>query len=542
MNDSIVSRPAPSATLAPSPPHIVTSTLTYPRSRLVGPLVFACGMTSIGIEISAARLVAPYFGSSTFIWANLIGLTLAYLSLGYYIGGRLADRRPDPRVLYLCTAVAAAFAGLIPIIARPILKISLDAFDRVAVGAFYGSLLGTILLLAVPVTLLGFVTPFAIRLQLRDLDGAGRTSGRIYALSTFGSILGSFLPVLLFIPLFGTRASFFILSGTLLTLSLVGLVETRGIGSAALAASLAIAMVAVNAAAADDIKPPYRGELIYETESEYNYIQVLRDGDELLLALNEGHAIHSVYNPNQILTGGPWDYFTVAPLFTERGQQHAQKSALMIGLAGGTAARQLIAAYPEITVDGVEIDPEVVKIGRRYFDMTDPRIEVIIADGRYFLRTTDRTYDIIGIDAYKQPYIPFQLTTREFFGEVAAHLEPCGAVVVNVGRTETDFRLVDVIASTMRDVFPAVFAIDVGRYSNTMLVGTTCPASVDAFRSNAGELPDDSIVKTVAGWSLSSGNLRGIEPGGQVFTDDHAPVEWVVDQMIVDAARDGKSD
>lgn len=511
----------------------------YPRSRLIEPLAFVGGLCSIGIELSASRLIAPYFGSSTFIWANLIGLTLTYLSIGYYLGGRLADRRPDPRLLYLCTAVAAAFAGLIPIVARPILRISLDAFDRLAVGAFYGSLVGTLLLLAVPVTLLGFVTPFAIRLTLGDVEGAGRTTGRIYALSTVGSILGSFLPVLLFIPLFGTRASFFILSGMLLAISVAGLYEARAFKWTAVSGLLAALMIIGNVAGSDNIKPPYRGTLVYETESEYNYIQVLKDGDDYLLALNEGQAVHSVYNPDRLLTGGPWDYFTVAPLFNESATAPSPTTALMIGLAGGTAARQLIAAYPRMHVDGVEIDPVVADVGRRYFGMTDPRINVIIEDGRYFLRTTEQHYDIIGIDAYKQPYIPFQLTTREFFTEVKQKLNECGVAVVNVGRTETDFRLVDVIASTMRDVFPAVYAVDVERYTNTMVYGVTCPSSIAAFESNRSGLPESSITRVVADWSVASGKMRLIQPGGRVFTDDHAPVEMVVDEMIVDAARNG---
>jgi spermidine synthase len=508
--------------------------------RFLGPLVFAGGLSSIGIELSASRLIAPYFGNSTFIWANLIGLTLTYLAIGYYVGGRLADRYPDARILYCCTAAAALFAGLIPLMARPILSLSLDAFDRVAVGEFYGSLLGTILLFAVPVTLLGFITPFAIRLRIDDVADAGKTSGRIYALSTIGSILGSFLPVLLFIPLFGTRASFLILSFALLFLSIAGLLEARSIRAGAFVGALIAVLLVSSAAGNGLIKPPYRGELIYEAESEYNYIQVLKEGDNVMLALNEGQAIHSLYNSNEILTGGPWDYFMIAPLFNQDGLATQPARALMIGLAGGTAARQLIAAYPELTVDGVEIDPDVAKVGREYFGMTDPRINVVIADGRYFLRTTDTTYDIIGIDAYKQPYIPFQLTTKEFFSEAKSHLNVCGVVAVNVGRAGSDYRLVDVIASTMRDVFPAVFEIDVGQFSNTMVFGTTCASSVGAFTANALAMSDSAVAKPVADRSLSDGNVRLVAPGGRVFTDDLAPVELVVDEMIVDVARDGE--
>ncbi len=535
MSDSIITQ------LTPDQAHVPTSfsKISRRRSRFIEPLVFTGGLSSIGIELSASRLIAPYFGNSTFIWANLIGLTLTYLAIGYCIGGRLADRRPDPRILYTCTAIAAIFAGLIPLVARPILTISLDAFDTVNVGAFYGSLLGTILLFAVPITLLGFVTPFAIRLRIDSIQGAGQTAGRIYALSTIGSILGSFLPVIVFIPLFGTRVSFLILSGALLILSLGGLLETRSIRLSALVSALLALLLVSSAAGRGQIKPPYRGVLIHEQESEYNYIQVLKDGDEYLLALNEGQAIHSVYNPNELLTGGPWDYFMVAPYFNEPESLVEPASGLMIGLAGGTAARQMIAAYPEMQIDGVEIDGAVADIGKQYFGMTDPRIHVIIQDGRYFLRTTERTYDIIGIDAYKQPYIPFQLTTREFFAETKAHLKECGVTVVNVGRADSDYRLVDVIASTMRDVFQAVYEIDVSGYSNTMVIGTTCDSSIEAFAVNAANIVDSAVANQVIERSVLYGNIREVQPGGQVFTDDHAPVELVVDEMIVDAARDG---
>ncbi|MER3486189.1 MAG: hypothetical protein C4345_09685 [Chloroflexota bacterium] len=217
--------------------------------RLLGPVVFAGGLSSIGIELTAARLLAPYFGSSTFIWANLIGLTLTYLSIGY-LGGRIADRYPDARILYAVTGCAAFTAGLIPLVARPILSVSLDAFDRVAVGAFYGSLLGTILLFAAPITLLGFVTPYAIRLRLQSVDGAGQTAGRIYALSTIGSIAGSFLPVIVLVPLIGTARTFLTLSLILLVLSIAGLIEIRARTLALLAAALIPLLIGAQALAA----------------------------------------------------------------------------------------------------------------------------------------------------------------------------------------------------------------------------------------------------------------------------------------------------
>ena len=413
-------------------------------------LVFTGGFASIGVELTASRLIAPYFGSSTFIWASLIGLTLAFLSLGYFLGGRLADRRPEPEVLYAVAAVAAVAIGLIPFVARPLLTGSLEAFRELDAGAFYGTLAGTLFLLAPPVTLLGFISPFAIRLQLSEVTSAGKTAGSLYALSTIGSIMGSFVPVLVLIPAIGTAATFVALSLALLAPAVAGLIAVRARTVALAAAVAAMTIPALAAAAPSGIRPPDRGILLHERESAYNYIQVVEEGGRRSLILNEGHAVHSVFDPAEILTGGPWDYFMVASLMVEDKSDPAPRDALLIGLAGGTVARQLTAAYGPIPIEGVEIDPEIDNVAREYFALDDlDNVDATIADGRYALKTSEDNYDLIGVDAYRQPYIPFQLTSREFFQEVSDHLRPGGVAVVNAGRTSTDFRLVQALGATM---------------------------------------------------------------------------------------------
>lgn len=520
----------------------ISESAVLPRDRsapLLKTLVFIGGFSSIGVELTASRLVAPFFGSSTFIWASLIGLTLAFLSLGYVVGGRLADRRPDPAVLYTVAAVAAIAIGLIPLVSRPLLGASLTAFRDLDAGAFYGSLAGTLLLLAPPITLLGFISPFAIRLQIQDVRTAGQTAGTLYALSTIGSIAGSFVPVLVLLPLIGTTATFAALSLLLLLPALAGLIVLRARPAATAAILAALAVPAIAYAAPVGIRPPDRGILIHERESAYNYIQVVDQDGRRSLILNEGHAVHSVYDPDELLTGGPWDYFMVAPLFVASEDSAAPRDALLIGLAGGTAARQLTAAYGSIPIVGVEIDPEIAAVASDYFAIDDlTNVDTVIADGRYALKSSDRQYDLIGVDAYRQPYIPFQLTSREFFQEVADRLRPGGVAVVNAGRTPTDFRLVDALASTMRDVFPHVIAIDVARYSNTMLIASHDSLTTEALLANLVRLQEDNPVHEVARWSIDSGNIREIAPGGLVFTDDRAPVELVVDRMILDAARE----
>lgn len=190
-------------------------------------LVFVAGAASLAIELSASRLLAPYFGTSLFVWANLIGLILLYLTVGYYVGGVLSDRYPRPAFLYAITAIAALFIALIPLIAAPVLSWSLITFASAPLGIFYGSLVAVILLFTIPTVLLGCVSPFAIRLRIQQVGNSGRISGMLYAISTAGSIVGTFLPVLVLLPSIGVRATFLSTAALLLLVSLGGLVLTR---------------------------------------------------------------------------------------------------------------------------------------------------------------------------------------------------------------------------------------------------------------------------------------------------------------------------
>jgi spermidine synthase len=519
--------------------------------------VFTCGATVMTVEMSASRLLAPYFGTSLFIWAILIGLVMIYLAVGYGVGGRLADRFPRASVLYTITGVAGLAVGLIPVLSRPILSRSLEGFSDYSVGIFLGSLIGVILLFSVPLTLLGFVSPFAIRLRTMGVASAGGTAGAVSSLSTVGSILGTFIPVFFLIPNIGTAATLYVASVALLAFSIVGLLSVSRqrealIFGAALLVVLALAFLGPRGL----IKPPAFGTLLYEKESAYNYIQVVQDGPTTDLVLNEGHAVHSKYNPDKILTGGPWDYWLVAPYFTKGFKPSDMKSMAMIGSAAGTAAREFTAAYGPLPVDGVEIDPEIVDVGNRYFALADLKnVTNHVQDGRTYLQTDgkNKQWTVVGIDAYRQPYIPFHLTTREFFEEVKAHLTPDGAVMINAGRTPTDTRLVDALAQTMLLVYPNVYVIDVPNLYNSMVIGTNGPSKLENFAENAAPItgqaakdnfsvlsPQSSVLPAVFDASLSQGNIREIKPrpGAIVFTDDKAPVEEVIDQIILGVVND----
>jgi spermidine synthase len=497
-------------------------------------IVFISGMTSLAIELTASRFIGNYFGSALPVWAAIIGMVLVYLTIGYLLGGRLADRNPHEDYLYRITMWAGFFTGLIPFVANPILRFATVGIREVLANVFIGSLLGVILLLSVPMVLLGCVSPFAIRLQTKSVESTGNTAGALYALSTMGSILGTFLPVLVLIPLIGTRNTFLTFAFSLMIPSLMGLLALQGRRAWAFGLLLAAILALMALVPAGVVRAAEAGDLVYETESAYNYIQVVQVSDNRYLILNEGNAVHSVYNPYQLLTHGEWDYFAVAPYFNKNYAPSELKRVAVIGLAAGTVPRQLTAIYGPITIDGVEIDPTIAQVGRDYFHMGDlPNLNVIIQDGRYFMRTTSETYDLVGVDAYHQPYIPAQLTTVEFFQEVYDHLNDRGVVLLNAGRTATDFRLLDALAATMKKVFPNVYIIDIPYQEgwtviNNLVVGTKQPTRIENFAENTSALKNE-LLREIAAGSI----VREFSGTGLVLTDDKAPVEWVTDQMIL---------
>lgn len=499
--------------------------------RLLLPLAFTGGLTSLGIEFAAARLLAPFFGQSLFIWGTLIGLILIYLTVGYYLGGRIADRHPQPRLLFQLTAVAALWTAVIPLISRPILSVAQTGFAQLSVGLVLGSLASVIVLFALPVILLGMVSPFVIRLRIRQLETAGNAAGAVYALSTVGSILGTFLPVFWLIPTYGTRPTIFILAFLLGLVSAAGLLS-RGIGR--LYALIPVVILALAFLSGGGIKGAAYGQELYETESAYSYIQVVKSGTETQLLIDDGHAVHSIYDPTSLYTHGYWDDALLAPFF---GSGRPPGHVALIGLAGGTVARQFTAIDGPLPIDGVELDPKLVEVGRRYFDMTEPNLHVIIADGRYWMATGAGHYDVIFVDAYRQPYIPFYLTTREFFQSAAAHLNPGGVLAINVGRTADDRRLVDALSGTLTSVFPHVFTIDTdARFTNTVIYATQSNTTVDDFLARAQAQTNPKLAPIVAE-AIAAGNPREVRPNGIVFTDDLAPVERLIDNIILGYIR-----
>lgn len=512
------------------------------RNTFLYVAVFTGGMTTLAVELTASRLLGSVFGTSNLVWANVIGLILLFLTIGYFIGGRWADRSPYFTTFYRILIYSAFLNSLIPLVARPIISGAASAMASAQAGLALGSFVSVLILFSIPITLLGVVSPFAIRLAVSDVQSSGKTSGRIYAISTLGSLLGTFLPVILIIPELGTFRTFLLFGGILYIVGFVGMWQQQGARTLIyLWMPIVIGILSFLALNGPLRTPEAGATLLYEDESAYNYIQVQEDANgNRYLYLNEGQGIHSQWHPENVGFGRTWDFFLAAPYFNAPPHSPDDVHSLaIVGLAAGTIARQYTHVYGDIPIDGIEIDPAIIEAGERYFDMTMPNLTVYAEDGRYVLNHLNKRYSVIGIDAYRPPYIPWHLTTVEFFQEVRNHLTEDGAAVVNVGRTTTDRRLVDAMTSTMLQVFPTVHAMDVPYSFNTILVATVQPTTSENLAANLSDLPADANSLLRDTLTLAVNSLVPVHESEIVFTDDRAPVETLVDSLVLNFLLSG---
>lgn len=505
--------------------------------------VFFSGMTSLAVELSASRLLSNYFGSSNLVWACIIGLVLIYLTIGYSLGGKWADKSPTFESFFGILAWAALLVGIVPLAARPILRFASQAFDGLQLGPMAGTFIAVLLLFSAPIILLGTASPFAIRLGMIDKHTSGSFSGQVYAISTIGSFLGTFLPVLWLIPALGTYRTFLILSSCLLAFSLLALWQTVSAKTALKniwMPFLLLLLSVIGLHGTDKLAPG----MVLETESAYNYIQVLEINKMRYLRLNEGQGIHSVYQPGISNYHGAWEYVLAAP-FLNPNECDIQtiKRIAILGLAAGTSAKEAIEIFPNVQVDGFEIDPKVAEIGWQYFAMPRQRLNVIIEDARWGLARSDGNYDVISIDAFRPPYIPWQLTTREFFQLVKAKLNSSGVLVINVVRMGKNRDLVNALALTIKQVFPTILITDVPGMFNSILFATNQPANAVHVAKNLACLATLSNTPDVIKEVLST-TLTHLQPEldtGMILTDDHAPIEWLTTRMLIDFILSGQT-
>jgi Spermine/spermidine synthase domain len=340
--------------------------------------------------------------------------------------------------------------------------------------------------------------------------------------------------VLVTIPTIGTRLTFLSFSLVLLLVALIGLGKYASRRLMLWHLWMPIVLIVIAIISNNQNLKDSTGQ-VYETESAYNYIQVQQINGSTLLRLNDGEGIHSIYNPNTWNYGGPWAQFLVAPFFNADYSPSQVHRMAIVGLAAGTTARMATAEFGPIPIDGYELDPKIIEVGKKYFDENLPNLNIIIGDGRWNLEQSPYHYDIIAVDAYRPPYIPPHMTTQEFYQIVYNHLTANGAVAINVGSVPGDRRLIDGLATTMATVFPSIHIMDIPGTLNTMIFATKQPTTADNFTANLYALARRTDINPIL-LSTMQTTFVNMKPGydtTQVFTDDRAPIEWIVDDMVV---------
>jgi spermidine synthase len=373
---------------------------------------------------------------------------------------------------------------------------------------------------------LGACGPLLLQLAVTDHEATGVVAGRIYSLGTAGSLLGTYASGLLLVPWLGTRSTLWLGAACLAALGILGRWQGRRrvVGAA-------ILLLMAGAGVAWPNGPTKSRNTLFESESRYQYIQVTDDGTTRRLFLNEGYAVQSVFPKDGSLSlQGVWGYYAQAPRWTVGGPP---RRILLAGFGGGTSARTFRSLFPNAHITGIELDPQVIEAGRRWFGLPGD-VRVIADDARASLfkppliDETDR-YDIILIDAFQFPYVPFHLCTVEYFRQLDSRLADGGAVVMNLGRDEQAHDVVDAVAHTLAQVLPVVRAVDVPARPNTIVVGTRHGAQSDAGLSSLG-LPRHveralASLPTLEPWKATGHPM--------VLTDDRAPVEGLTDGVIV---------
>lgn len=553
------------------------------RQALLLAVVAISGAGVLVLELAAARLFAPSFGTSMPVWTNVLAVVLGALAAGYTLGGRMAARGPTlatPGWILLAAGVLAAGAAAVgPALGRSLLPEGADLEGLTAV-LVRGSFLATLVAFGPPMVLLGAVGPLAVHL-LAEGRPAGRAAGWVLSLSTLGSIVGTYLTTFVLLEHAGTRAT---VGGTGAALAVTGLLlvfaDDRAARARAAAAVLLAAAGGLAAAApAGEFRPaaPGTGAVLAEMDTAYQFLQVRevddRGADEKpvptrLLTMNEGvSTYHSVRKPGSVLTGGRYyDLYPALPLLLDR-EPGRPLEVLVLGLAAGTQARALRHFFGDgIRVDGVELDPAAVEAGRKWFDLgpEEPWLRVHAGDARAFLEAApaDRLWDLILVDCYgHEYYVPFHVATEEFFARARSHLRPGGVVAFNAFAYHPRDPLLRALENTAARAFGRAWRAPVAGWPNFVVLATRREGEVDLpLLHLAGQLdaaaagktppalaafaarPESGPVMRLAAQCLGAARAVPHDPAGVVLTDDLAPVERLTDLAIreYEAVRAGR--
>jgi len=481
--------------------------------------VFLSGAVVMMLELTGSRILAPFVGTSTFIWTSLIGVILASLSLGYYHGGLKADKDPTQKRLSNLLFLAGIAIGIAAVINQGILTYLCTLFTSVK----WTAAISASVLFGVPAYLLGMVSPQAVRIRMKDLSTSGATIGRLYALSSLGSIVGTFLVGFYLMHIVGSRNILFILSALTLVLSLINRTHKES----------AIALVVF--ILAPFVQSYGKNNLLQVSDTEYCSVQVITG--KALDSSGKDWKIMKVgneYSSGMYLDNSDSLVFLYSRFYKLMFHFHPKpENTLLIGGGAYSVPKYFQRVYPSLKMDVIEIDPALTEIAEKEFEFHPNQTTVPIhEDGRIFLNHNEKKYDVIMGDAYRSLFsIPFHLVSKEAMEKMQASLTKDGILMINILSPVTgpNRDLLQSMVKTCRSVFPSVRAFKPmvtapnDRVQNLMLV---CSNQKNGFEASA----PSAEIKNMLAQEIDLQKI-GVEEG-IVLSDDFAPVEHYAEKML----------
>ncbi len=484
--------------------------------------VFICGMVVMVFEIVGSRVLGPYLGTSIFVWTSLIGIILGSLSIGYYLGGKIADKNPSLTNLSFIIFLAAVFIFLTILV-----KDSLLSFlQATGFGIKTNSVLASLVLFLPTSVLLGMVSPYTVKLKMNNLRTSGSTVGNLYAISTVGSITGTFLAGFYLVPKLGTTKILILLSAILVIISIIIFLKQF------IKIKLCVfILILFSWFMSDALHFMYKKSGFIDIDTEYGRIWIYNYIDTETNKLVKGLKIDNENNSAMFVdsNGLVYEYTKYYHLVNHFNPDF--KKALMIGGGAYSYPKDYLIKYPRATIDVVEIDAKLTEIAKEYFNLKEnQRLNIYHEDGRTYINRTLKKYDVIFGDAFKSGYsLPYQLTTKEVVRKKYDILNNNGLVILNIissieGRKGEFLRAE---YATYKNIFPQVYLFlvenpnDGDKVQNIILVAikSTTPSS---FKNNDNEL--NEYLQ-----HLWKGKIDLDMP---ILTDDYAPVDYYISKTI----------
>jgi len=470
-------------------------------------IVFISGAVVMILELSGSRIMAPYLGNSLPVWTAIIGVILGSLSLGYFLGGRMADRKADLLILAKLLFVAGLFIGVLAFVDEIVLVLIRLLTDNLRINI----LISSIILLAPSSVVLGMISPYAIRLHIKNVETSGSAVGTLYALSTLGSIAGTFLAGFFLISYFGTFKIIIFLALTMFLVSFLS--DSKKYLPVRISLILFLCLI-LGGFFNPKISDNKNGFI--DIDTDYSRVWIVDDHEVSSGQLTRSLIVNGEYDSSVFLSNDDLVYEYTKRYRLVKYFRPNTAHALMIGGGAYTYPKDYLKMFPEAMIDVVEIDPKITDIAGKYFNFKEyPRMTIFHDDGRIFLNNTDEQYDVIFLDAYKSFSVPFHLTTKEAVNKMHQNLDERGIVLANIISSVTGDtgKFLRAEYATFKSEFPYVYIFltksDESEVQNIILVAAKS-VSTSGFQSQDKELQsylDNLWDGPITGYADSNGRF-----------------------------------